>query len=180
MLSASLLTASISFSLLFLMQCLSHRIDASTKSSMMISLLPSSFLDIYRLSISSLRSKVLCIVVYFFIFWSTSLMVSLFNGISTLFRLFNAKAILLEEQLWYYLTHSWEDKGVHTFPKGIFPKVNVIARLEYELAYYGSAVHRFNHHTTMTPPTSLSYSRVHLRMVQIIFQRTLPMDLFLL
>ena len=30
---------------------------------------------------------------------------------STLFRLFNAKAILLEEQLWYYLTHSWEDKG---------------------------------------------------------------------
>ena len=37
-----------------------------------------------------------------------------------------------------------EDKGVHTFPKGICPKVNVIARLEYELAYYDSAVHRFN------------------------------------
>ena len=46
--------------------------------------------------------------------------------------LFNA--ILLEEQ-WYYITHSLEDKGVHTFPKGICPKVNVIARLEYELAY---------------------------------------------
>ena len=73
-------------------------------------------------------------------------LVSLFNGISTLFRLFNA--ILLEEQYWYYLTHSWEDKGVHTFPKGICPKVNVIARLEYELAYYDSAVHRFNHYTT--------------------------------
>ena len=40
---------------------------------------------------------------------------------------------------------------VHTFPKGIFPKVNVIARLEYELAYYDSAVHRFNHYTTRTP-----------------------------
>ena len=40
-------------------------------------------------------------------------------------RLFNAKAIFLEEQYWYYLTHSWEDKGVHTFPKGICPKVNV-------------------------------------------------------
>ena len=75
----------------------------------------------------------------------------LFNGISTLFRLFNAKAILLEEQC--YLTHSWEDKGVHTFPKGICPKVNVIARLEYELAYYDSAVHRFNNYTTRTPPT---------------------------
>ena len=75
-----------------------------------------------------------------------------FNGISTLFRLFNAKAIFLEEQRWYYLTHSWEDKGIHTFPKGICPKVNVIARLEYELANYDSAVHRFNHYTTRTPP----------------------------
>ena len=28
----------------------------------------------------------------------------------------------------------------------------VIARLEYELAYYDSAVHRFNHYTTRTPP----------------------------
>ena len=30
--------------------------------------------------------------------------------------------------------------------------MNVIARLEYELAYYDSAVHRFNHYTTRTPP----------------------------
>ena len=78
--------------------------------------------------------------------------VSLFNGISTLFRLFNAKTILREEQYWYYLTHSWEDKAVHTFPKGICLKVNAITRLEYELAYYDSAVHRFNHYTTRTPP----------------------------
>ena len=77
-------------------------------------------------------------------------LVSLFNGISTLFRLFNAKAILLEEL--YYLTHSWDDKGVHTFPKGICPKVNIIARLENKLAYYDSTVHRFNHYTTRTPP----------------------------
>ena len=41
-------------------------------------------------------------------------------------------------------THSWEDKGVRTFPKGICPKVIVIARLEFELAYYDSAVQRFN------------------------------------
>ena len=84
-------------------------------------------------------------------------MVFLFNGISTLFRLFNAKAILLEEQWWYYLTHSWEDKGVHTFPKGICPKMNVIARLEYELTYYDSAVHRFNHYTTRTPLCNFRY-----------------------
>ena len=78
-------------------------------------------------------------------------LVSLFNGISTFLGYFNAKAILLEEQQWYYLTHSWEDKGVYIFPKGICLKVNVIAQLEYELAYYNSAVHRFNHYTTRTP-----------------------------
>ena len=42
-------------------------------------------------------------------------------------RLSNAKAILLEKQKWYYLTHSWEDKGVHAFPKGICFKLNVAA-----------------------------------------------------
>ena len=33
--------------------------------------------------------------------------------------------------------------------------MNVIARLEYELAYCDSAVHRFNHYTTRTPPVWL-------------------------
>ena len=69
---------------------------------------------------------------------------SLFNGISTFV------AYLIPKR--YYLTHSWEDEGVHTSPKGICPKVNVIERLEYELAYYDSAVHCFNHYTTRTPP----------------------------
>ena len=50
----------------------------------------------------------------------------------------------------YYLTHGWKDKGVHTFPKGICSKVNVIARLVFELANYDSAVHRFNHYTMRT------------------------------
>ena len=31
--------------------------------------------------------------------------------------------------------------------------MNVIARLEFELAYYDSAVHRFNHYATRTPPS---------------------------
>ena len=35
--------------------------------------------------------------------------------------------------------------------QGICPKGNIIARLEYELTYYDSAVHRFNHYTTRTP-----------------------------
>ena len=56
------------------------------------------------------------------------------------------------EQWRYNLTHSWEDKGVHNFPKGICVKVNVIARLEFELTYYDSGSHCFNHYTTHTPP----------------------------
>ena len=39
-------------------------------------------------------------------------------------------------------------KGVHTFPKGIYPKVTIIARLELKLTYYDSAVQLFNHYTT--------------------------------
>ena len=41
---------------------------------------------------------------------------------------------------------------VHTFPKGICPKVNVIARLYFELANYDSEVHCFNHYTTKILP----------------------------
>ena len=45
-------------------------------------------------------------------------------------------------------------RGFYTFPKGIYPKVNVIARLEFELAYYDSAVYRFNHYIMRTSPCS--------------------------
>ena len=50
-----------------------------------------------------------------------------------------------------YLTQSCEDKGVHTFPNGICRKVNIIARLEYEVVYYDLVVHRFNQYTTRHP-----------------------------
>ena len=41
--------------------------------------------------------------------------------------------LLIRPMAQYYLTHSWEDKGIHTFPKGNCLKVNIIARLEFEL-----------------------------------------------
>ena len=50
-------------------------------------------------------------------------------------------------------------KGVHTFPKGICPKVNVIARLDFELVHDDSAVQRFNHYTTRTPECFLTQAR---------------------
>ena len=50
--------------------------------------------------------------------------------------------------------------------------MNVIARLEYELAYYDSAVHRFNHYTMRTLPHErwrCSWSQFNIQMVQEIF-----------
>ena len=65
-----------------------------------------------------------------------------------LLGLFNAKFTFREEQQWYYLTLCWEDKGVHTFPKSFCPKENVMAWLEFEPAYYDSAVQRVNLYPT--------------------------------
>ena len=44
--------------------------------------------------------------------------------------LFIAKGILVKEQQWFNLTHSWENKRVHTFSRGISSKVNAVAWLE--------------------------------------------------
>ena len=44
------------------------------------------------------------------------------------------KTILLEEQQWYYLTHSWWGiRGFISFPKGISLKVHIISQVEFEL-----------------------------------------------
>ena len=56
----------------------------------------------------------------------------------------------------YYLTHNWEDKGVHTFPKGM--TVNVIARLEFELNYDDFTIQHFNHYATRTLPNFVKWS----------------------
>ena len=42
-------------------------------------------------------------------------------------KLFSAESIPLEEQWWDSLPNSWEDKEIIPFPRGISPKVNVIA-----------------------------------------------------
>ena len=64
---------------------------------------------------------------------------------------------------WYYLTYSEEDNRVHTFPKGICTKGNVIARLEFELVDYEFIVQHVNHYATSTTFVSctwLTYSNI--------------------
>ena len=48
----------------------------------------------------------------------------------------------------YIYIYTWRNKEVHTFPKDISPKMNVIERLEFELSYYDAAVHHVSHYTT--------------------------------
>ena len=50
-----------------------------------------------------------------------------------------------------YLINNLVDKRGHTFPKSISVKVNVIARLKFELTYYNVAVRHFSYYSTRTP-----------------------------
>ena len=44
--------------------------------------------------------------------------------------------------------HRWVDKGIHIFPEGINLKVNVIARLEFELDNYDVIVLYISYNAT--------------------------------
>ena len=72
-----------------------------------------------------------------------SILVSLFNGIS--YMLFNAKAILFEQQLRHYLINGRIDERFHLFSKCITPKVNVVGRLDFEIANFEVVVQHFSH-----------------------------------
>ena len=74
-----------------------------------------------------------------------------------LFRLFNVKAILEEGHFWYYLTHSWRDKGIHNFPNGISFKVNIIAQLEFILVYYVQHISLYTMETFLNSEFKLFY-----------------------
>ena len=55
-----------------------------------------------------------------------------------------------------YLTDSWEDKEVHTIPKGIRLKTNLIALVKFELSYIEVIVRHFSYKTLKTPHYSIS------------------------
>ena len=63
-------------------------------------------------------------------------------------------SILVEEQQWYNLNHSWGDKRVHTFPKDISLKMNIITQLDLELSHYDVAVQYIDHYDLRTASLS--------------------------
>ena len=54
-------------------------------------------------------------------------------------------ALIRWEQQCYNLTHNWGNMGYNTFPRGINPKVNIMAQLEFELAYLEGVVQHFSY-----------------------------------
>ena len=46
-----------------------------------------------------------------------------------------------------FFINSLRDKEVHILPKGITLKVNVIAQIEFKLAFFEAAVKHFSHYT---------------------------------
>ena len=48
------------------------------------------------------------------------------------------------------LTHCWRDKGVLAFPKSTSLKLNIIARLEFQLDYFEAAVQHFSYYAKET------------------------------
>ena len=69
--------------------------------------------------------------------------------------LLSAKVIFVEEQQWYYLTHNWGNKGVHTFPKDVSPKVKVTSRPKFKLVYFKVAIQLGSHYSTETPSVNI-------------------------
>ena len=60
--------------------------------------------------------------------------------------------MLIEEQQWYYLIHSWGYKEVHTFFKSISLKLNLTLRLKFNLTYFKATAQNFRHYAMETTP----------------------------
>ena len=71
----------------------------------------------------------------------------LFISISTFTGLFNALGHLCKKQQWYYFTHS--RRVFIPFPK-ICPKVNLIGKLKFKLAFYDAQAQHVSHYTMRT------------------------------
>ena len=82
-------------------------------------------------------------------------LVSLFNRISTFIGYLMPKPFFWKNRSGTIWSIDRRIRGAHTFPKDICPKVNIITWLDFELAYYDSAIQHFNHYTTRTSQTCM-------------------------
>ena len=71
-----------------------------------------------------------------------------FNGISTIMSYLMPNPHMEKYSNDGNSTYTREEKGIHTFPRSICLKVNVIERLKFELVFYDDAVQHVNHYTT--------------------------------
>ena len=109
------------------------------------------FFNLYIIMIQLfyVKSKNSTLYLNFCVFWFCCLMV--YQPLCIFF--FNTKVILVEEQQWYYLIHSFFlEGGTHIFCEGISPKVNAIVQVKFKLAYYGVTFQQVSHFATGDSP----------------------------
>ena len=75
-------------------------------------------------------------------------LVSLFSAISAFMGYLMPKSSLQKNSCGFSSPIAVDNKEIHNFSKGICLKVNVIAWLGFELAYYGIAIHHFTLNST--------------------------------
>ena len=73
-----------------------------------------------------------------------------FHDIVILHWLFNIKAILVNKEYSYYVTHNDGDKRFLIFLKGVIPKLNAMMLLEIELTCCNITVQHISLYTTLT------------------------------
>ena len=77
--------------------------------------------------------------------------------------------MLVEEQYGNDLNYSWVNKGVDIFPKSKNPKVNLIAWLEFELAWYNVSGLYISHYVMRTSLGVFSFIPLYIFTYQIFF-----------
>ena len=92
-------------------------------------------------------------------------LVSLFNGISTFMGYLMPKPSSRKKQQWYYLTHSWWDKGV-LIP---FPRALVIKWMQYYKWSLNSLTLRLQSSTLVIMSRGLSYVNISTANVKMKF-----------
>ena len=83
---------------------------------------------------------------------NTQLMWDFRRSICILFNLGNKRISSYATHAIYATCQKDLQVNIQHFPKGITPKVNVIARLKFKLAYYYVTVQQFSHYDTGNCP----------------------------
>ena len=74
-----------------------------------------------------------------------------------------------KQQCYYLIYSSGGNKEVHSFCKDINPKVNVIERLEWEIAFYDVPILHFTYYATETSSCNIRHIKLDIIRYKVLF-----------